>query len=300
MLKVGFIFLFVALATSLSFGEPTRVYRTPSCSPALAQVAQQAMGFLGARGGRAIVGFQQELFQLLVGANETQPRAQELVAMLAYFDSISDQVPGLHDTIELMKEIVSQKGLLVCIVSNDCSLSAQAQNHLLFTGRGKEAIIVTPLSSHISAEDWCMNFLGSVANLAGERVIMEWLLAAYSLDHLKAGSADHYYYEFAPDYDGTFPPQPDAMKTGAGVAFMSLYRNLVVQSMYAHFHPSGATTNAAVLASAEYREMTQGRNAAEISPIVKDLGLTEANFFQVAEDLYRTMADTRQRAIGAN
>lgn len=296
-----FIMLCLTLVSSILCAETTEMrlsnqLKTEDCASVLTIALRQGLDQLRSKGGAANLGYFDELPVLLANSGMPNKKVAEVMSALESIYSHASQIPALQVTLDVLKQLISTKMIVICSLSDKCNLSQRPENHVLFSGRGNQAIVLVPGMTD-NPTDWAISFVGTLGSLAGERFLLAWLRAGFQIEKLKKGSADKYYQKFASNYDGTFPPHPGSLKEGFALFFMSLYQNLVTQSIYSHLKPSLSQLNSDHLA--KHTLSILKRNSFTES-VCKEVSLTEKEFFNSAKEIFDTMMTTVQKAKETN
>jgi hypothetical protein len=264
----------------------------PTCAMAIQGTLESTFELLKAKGGWAHVGYASELIHMMLDSGIHLGRALDISRALETLTENKALTPSLTDTGNVLKELLANKDLLVCVTSKTCSISDFPANHLVFVGRGKEAIAILPPAPASDPLQWALNFFSTVASIAGEKVLITWLQKGFQLEKEKKGSADQYYQRFAYRYDGSMPPRPEHLEAGFAIVFMHLYQHLVTQSAFEVLYPQHAEANRKHFVQLNYAFLTRGPNFRETSPIARDLGITSENSLEKAQTLLETIART--------
>lgn len=263
------------------------------CVQYLEHATTNALLQLQALDSRVYLGTFDELERLLRRAGASPSKAGASVRALNELRKTAFQSPTLEFSAAVYEDLIQAEKILICAVGSDCALAHADENTLFFTDQHEGLVLLPPPMGTV--QEFAVNFFGTLASVAGERILISWLIAGHEKELETAGSADALYREFASHYDGAVPPTSGSMNQGFAITFMSLFQTFITQELYALMRPDLATQNAAHLSTATYEHLLFGQNRELTAPIMRKLGITQQNLFVKTQALLATMLNTIQQ-----
>jgi|GEM_PF-5139782 len=287
----------VALMSLSAFAAPANISVSKQlnrekrgCVRYLTDKVQSSLSILRAEDTQVHLGTYAELEKLLRFAGVSSSKANAAARAVKELRHAAFRYPALHYSALVFDDLVKAKKLLVCVVSAKCEFAHAEENNLLFTEQYEGIILVPPPKDNL--QDFAVNFFGTIASSAGEQIAMNWLLAGHAHMQKTGLFTDTYYEQFAPKYDGSFPPTPGSFDQAFIFTFMTLYKTLVTNILFAITHPELAQINTEHLAKGTYEQLMFGYHHDVTAPITRRLGITEQNFFQKTVEITNVMVTT--------
>ncbi|MCB0405301.1 MAG: hypothetical protein KDD51_10990 [Bdellovibrionales bacterium] len=269
--------------------------------PELYRAATFAVEALDCRNGVARLGYAQAVEQLLTEASNAQT-ARVAVEALGRVQAVAEQYSAARFTHHFLGGLLAEKMLGICVLPANSTAGQRRENHCAFVGRGEESVMLTPVP--ISGSDgieWASSFYSTVGMLAGERFVMDWAQAAYSLKSIGGQSPDSYYDLFVSQtYHGQMPPPVGAIKQGFGMVVMQMFQAMVALELSAHFYPAQAADDRKRFSEVDFHQLTQGPNFRITKPVVEQLGITLENYADKAEEIIYEMSNSVRSQIDSN
>lgn len=149
----------------------------------------------------------------------------------------------------------------------------------------------SPPPNEARSPTFAIRFLGAISTLAADVLLRQWQQAGDALLKTQGHVGDPLFERYAMDHHRV-SVQGQGVAQAFAITFAALYQALYSTDLFALYEPTRSTQNRYLVALRTYRDLVEGHNRDRTRPIVRELGLTEQNFFARAEKIVDTVLTT--------